>query len=79
MGKGNVYFALPQKPTTKITVRAVPSEVKNSQIKRTFGLGCGKVTSVERQFHKRRKIGNGYRALLIENYKAGIIPKFNRI
>lgn len=74
---GKIYLQLPRKPTARINIRAVPTEVEDDEIRRKLEkYGCGLIVEIKRIYHKGTSIQNGYRQILVENYIEGRVPPF---
>lgn len=79
---GKISLNIPTEEITKITVRAVPAELSDENMIKTFKLfNCGVIKRVERQHHKgfAYKIENGMRTVHVQNYKAGKLPAFIKL
>lgn len=74
---GTIHITKPRQPVTKVNVRAVPTEVEETEVRQKFeGLKCGIIKEIKTIYHKGTQIQNGYRQIWIEEYTPGRIPPF---
>lgn len=74
---GMIFLAKPRKPVVKVNIRAVPTEVEESEVRNKLErLDCGNIKEIKMIYHRATNIHNGYRQVWIEDYKPGRIPPF---
>lgn len=74
---GMMYLQKPRPPAAQINIRAVPTEVEESEIRQKIAQHkCGTVREVKLIYHKGTTLHNGYRQITIEDYVPGKLPPF---
>ena len=77
--KGVLELRMPRRPNTRINIRAIPVEIPDEIVKNTLEkYGIGRIIKVERVYHKGTRIFNGYRTVVVEEYRENRLPQFVR-
>lgn len=65
----------PSLPATIVNIRAVPTEVEESEIVEKINkYECGSIREIKTIYHKGTSIQNVYRQIILENYIPGKLP-----